>query len=115
MRKFIAAFLLLMSGCSSENVFDSKESVLLSTMARSHAAHMSMQNEVSHDGFKASATAGFARGMRNVQEIVAEATSWDDAMEQWKESPEHWSVASRKHRWYGKSEIGGYYCIITGD
>jgi hypothetical protein len=115
---------LVFSGCSTgrdsieeasrwcgARVTQSNENGLLMRLAQRHATSMSIRDRLDHDSF-----ADRARQIGpSPQEICAEAENWAEAFNNWRQSGQHWNVASKKHRNYGYGRDGRYFCIIVVD
>lgn len=103
---------------------------LLMELAAKHAMHMARVRLQSHRGFGARFAQLRKEGLGDAAEICAQ--SWarqaDDTMQQlgyemfkcWKQSPGHWTVASRTHKYWGGGIARGrngivYACILVVD
>ncbi len=109
----------------------SPRSVTLTWVALDHAESMARRQHQDHQGFAGRAKAAKkATGCNEITEICAESWKWqkDDSPEKlwvefvrcWKQSRSHWSVANRKHKYFGAAMAQGkngvwYGVIIAGN
>ncbi len=103
----------------------------LSLLALNHAAQMARDQRQSHDNFdRRYRAARKATGCREIAEICAESWPrqrndppkklWAEFVRCWKQSPGHWAVASKKHKYVGWCAALGkngvfYCCVIVGN
>ncbi|MFA5056499.1 MAG: thioredoxin family protein [Opitutaceae bacterium] len=115
----------------SADVLKSKVNASLCSFAQSHANYQAEADKQGHQNFDQRRQQMLnSIGPGDYREICAEswprqaedppAELWAEMFDCWRQSPGHWSVASRKHSEYGsgmaRSRRGVWYaCIITRD
>jgi hypothetical protein len=112
------------------HVFDGEHSPYLQRLATEHAKRQARERRQGHGGFPSRASTIYNTLGMSASEICAE--SWrrqaNEPMEEvgtemfrcWRQSPGHWSVASKKHKAFGADMAKGtngvwYAAVIVGD
>lgn len=114
-----------------KDVRSSPQHAVLMTAAQRHADYMAAARQQGHQNFIVRYQQ-LARQMQTgaIVEICAETWPWQTRlsreelwqaiMKDWRQSPGHWRVASRPHRWAGAGFSLGtngvwYVCVIVAD
>jgi hypothetical protein len=100
-------------------------------MASRHANYQALHNQQGHQLFELRVNELYSTlGQYKYAEIAAESWLWQvdatmlelgtEMFKCWRQSPGHWGVASKKHKYFGADMAKGskglwYACIITGD
>lgn len=102
----------------------------LMSLAKQHAESMARRQHQDHNDFTDRANLVWKDLGMIASEICAESWKWQvndtpellwsEAFKCWKQSPGHWSVASKQHKAYGYAMAKGrndvwYFCIIVGN
>jgi len=116
---------------SGAHVCESEIHPLLMEMATRHANYQAKRNTQGHQLFQQRAEELMqTMGRYAYAEICAESWEWQEhdtmlalgheCFKCWEQSPGHWSVASKKHKYFGADMAKGskgiwYGCIVTAD
>jgi hypothetical protein len=112
-------------------VCDSEQNQILMSMATRHAKYPADHNSQGHQLFQLRVEELYSTlGRYTYAEIAAESWPWETEasmlelgtgmFKSWVQSPGHWGVASKKHKYFGADMAKGskglwYACILVGD
>jgi hypothetical protein len=113
------------------HVCESEQQPLLMAMAARHAQYQALHNQQGHQLFQVRVEELYSTLGRYVySEIAAESWPWETEasmlelgtgmFKSWVQSPGHWRVASKKHKYFGGDMSKGskglwYACILVAD
>lgn len=112
------------------HVCESENHPLLQKLATQHAKYMAMVRTQGHQGFQLRYDQIYESLHLSAAEICAETWKWQasespkqwglEAFKCWQQSPGHWKVASKKHKFFGAEMAKGsngvvYACILVAD
>lgn len=113
------------------HVCESEQHPILMEMAARHAKYQADHNQQGHQLFQLRVEELYSTlGQYKYAEIAAESWVWQveatmlelgtEMFKSWRQSPGHWGIASKKHKYFGADIAKGskgiwYACILTAD